>query len=177
MSDDVRINRADRSQPRFEVVDLESQLGEDHRARTVWEFVSGLDLSEFYDRIKARVGTAGWRREDVVWLKLQGGYAVRIERKWENRDEGGELGHQRRADAPRSAGDQHGRAAHPVREVRLRQTEPALLDAEKPRVLPSRIRFRGDPLHPASPRSRSPQASRAGEPTPASYVGISLKGG
>lgn len=73
MSDDVRINRADRSQPRFEVVDLESQLGEDHRARTVWEFVSGLDLSEFYDRIKARGGTAGRPATDpkillALWL-------------------------------------------------------------------------------------------------------------
>jgi transposase len=73
MSDDVRINRADRSQPRFDVVDLESQLGEDHRARTVWEFVSGLDLSEFYDRIKARGETAGRPATDpkillALWL-------------------------------------------------------------------------------------------------------------
>ena len=73
MSDDVRINRADRSQPRFDVVDLESQLGEDHRARTVWEFVSGLDLSEFYDRIRARGETAGRPATDpkillALWL-------------------------------------------------------------------------------------------------------------
>jgi transposase len=73
MSDDVRVNRADRSQPRFEVVDLESQLGEDHRARTVWDFVSGLDLSEFYARIKARGETAGRSATDpkillALWL-------------------------------------------------------------------------------------------------------------
>src|SRR5258707_1809892 len=73
MSEDVRINRADRSQPRFDVVDLESQLGEDHRARTVWEFVSGLDLSEFYDRIRARGETAGRPATDpkillALWL-------------------------------------------------------------------------------------------------------------
>jgi transposase len=73
MSDDVRINRADRSQPRFDVVDLESQLGEDHRARTVWEFVSGLDLSEFYARIRARGETAGRPATDpkillALWL-------------------------------------------------------------------------------------------------------------
>lgn len=73
MSDNVRINRADRSQPRFDVVDLESQLGEDHRARTVWEFVSGLDLSEFYDRIRARGETAGRPATDpkillALWL-------------------------------------------------------------------------------------------------------------
>lgn len=35
-----------------------------------------------------RPGMAGWLREDLVWLKLKGGYAVRIERKWEVRDEG-----------------------------------------------------------------------------------------
>src|SRR5882757_2949774 len=73
MSEDVRINRADRSQPRFDVVDLESQLGEDHRARTVWEFVSGLDLSAFYARIKARGETAGRPATDpkillALWL-------------------------------------------------------------------------------------------------------------
>src|SRR5258705_1597945 len=73
MSEDVRINRADRSQPGFDVVDLESQLGEDHRARTVWEFVSGLDLSEFYDRIRARGETAGRPATDpkillALWL-------------------------------------------------------------------------------------------------------------
>jgi len=33
---------------------LDSQLPDDHRARLVWAFVEGLDLSEFYDRIKAR---------------------------------------------------------------------------------------------------------------------------
>jgi transposase len=73
MADDVRVNRADRSQPRFEVVDLESQLGEDHRARTVWEFVSGLDLTEFYDRIKARGDAPGRSATDpklllALWL-------------------------------------------------------------------------------------------------------------
>lgn len=73
MSENVRINRADRSQPRFDVVDLESQLGEDHRARTVWEFVTGLDLSEFYARIKVRDDTAGRSATDpkillALWL-------------------------------------------------------------------------------------------------------------
>jgi len=40
-----------------------------------------------------RPGTVGWQREDIVWLKLKGGYAVRIERRWNNRDEDGEIGH------------------------------------------------------------------------------------
>jgi len=73
MADDVRVNRADRSQLRFDVVDLDSQLGEDHRARAVWEFVSGLDLSAFYDRIKSRGETAGRPATDpkillALWL-------------------------------------------------------------------------------------------------------------
>jgi hypothetical protein len=41
------------------MVDLDSQLPDDHRARLVWAFVEGLDLSEFYDRIKARDAVAG----------------------------------------------------------------------------------------------------------------------
>jgi transposase len=73
MSRDARVNRADRRQSRFEVVDLESQIDEDHRARTVWEFVSGLDLSEFYARIKSRGDTAGRPATDpkillALWL-------------------------------------------------------------------------------------------------------------
>lgn len=36
------------------MLDLESQLPQDHRARLVWAFVEGLDLGEFYARIMAR---------------------------------------------------------------------------------------------------------------------------
>jgi transposase len=73
MAEDVRVNRADRSQLRLDVVDLESQLGEEHRARAVWEFVSGLDLSAFYERIKSRGETAGRPATDpkillALWL-------------------------------------------------------------------------------------------------------------
>jgi transposase len=55
------------------VVDLESQIDEDHRARTVWAFVSGLDLSEFYARIRSRGDTAGRPATDpkillALWL-------------------------------------------------------------------------------------------------------------
>src|SRR6478752_5655299 len=73
MSNNVRINRADRIQPRFEVVDLESQLGEDHRARMVWEFVSGLGLSAVDAHTKVRDDTAGRSATDpkillALWL-------------------------------------------------------------------------------------------------------------
>lgn len=38
---------------------LENLLDSDHQARVVWEFCQGLDLSAFYDQIRARVGGPG----------------------------------------------------------------------------------------------------------------------
>jgi hypothetical protein len=55
----VRVIGPDRTQLRWDMVGLDSQLPDDHRARLVWAFVEGLDLSEFYDRIKARDAVAG----------------------------------------------------------------------------------------------------------------------
>ena len=40
-----RVQRPNRAQLEFRPVDLESLLPADHRARIVWEFVGGLDLS------------------------------------------------------------------------------------------------------------------------------------
>jgi hypothetical protein len=54
MSKGVRVIGPDRAQLRWEMVDLDSQLPDDHRARVVWAFVQGMDLGELYDRIKAR---------------------------------------------------------------------------------------------------------------------------
>src|SRR6266478_8047078 len=73
MSEGVRVIGPDRAQLRWDVVDLDSQLPDDHRARLVWAFVEGLDLSEFYDRIKARDAVAGRPATDprvvlAVWL-------------------------------------------------------------------------------------------------------------
>ena len=73
MSDGVRVIGPDRAQLRWDMVDLESQLPDDHRARLIWAFVVGLDLREFYDRIKARDATAGRPATDpqvvlAVWL-------------------------------------------------------------------------------------------------------------
>jgi transposase len=73
MSQGVRVIGPDRAQLRWDMVDLDSQLPEDHRARLVWAFVEGLDLSEFYDRIKARDAVAGRPATDpgvvlAVWL-------------------------------------------------------------------------------------------------------------
>jgi transposase len=70
---EVRIRRAERSQPGFELVDLESLVVDDHPVRAVWSFVEGLDLGWFYDRIKARGETAGRPATDprillALWL-------------------------------------------------------------------------------------------------------------
>ena len=73
MSEGVRVIGPDRAQLRWDMVDLDSQLPDDHRARLVWAFVEGLDLSEFYERIKARDAVAGRPATDprvvlAVWL-------------------------------------------------------------------------------------------------------------
>jgi transposase len=73
MREGVRVIGPDRAQLRWDMVDLDSQLPEDHRARLVWAFVEGLDLREFYDRIKARDSVAGRPATDprvvlAVWL-------------------------------------------------------------------------------------------------------------
>ncbi len=69
----MRVIGPDRAQLRWDMVDLDSQLPDDHRARLVWAFVEGLDLSEFYERIKARDAVAGRPATDprvvlAVWL-------------------------------------------------------------------------------------------------------------
>jgi transposase len=73
MSQGPRVMRPERDQLRWEMVDLESQLPPDHEARVVWSFVAGLELSEFYARIKARDDAAGRPASDpavllAVWL-------------------------------------------------------------------------------------------------------------
>jgi transposase len=73
MSKGVRVIGPDRAQLRWEMVDLDSQLPDDHRARVVWAFVQGMDLGELYDRIKARDDVAGRPATDpqvvlAVWL-------------------------------------------------------------------------------------------------------------
>lgn len=73
MGHGARIREADRRQLGWEMVDLDSQLAEDHRARAVWDFVSTLDLGAFYARIKARGEVAGRPATDpkillTLWL-------------------------------------------------------------------------------------------------------------
>ena len=73
MTGDARYLEADRSQLRWDMVDLESQLPADHRARVVWTYVSGLELGAFYARIEAREGEPGRPPADpkvllALWL-------------------------------------------------------------------------------------------------------------
>src|SRR2546430_2039660 len=43
-----RVQRPNRTQLEWRAVDLEGLLPADHRARVVWEFVEGLDLTPLY---------------------------------------------------------------------------------------------------------------------------------
>ncbi len=59
MKGKARIIEADRSQPSWDVIDLEAWLPADHLARTVWAFTGTLDLSPLYAAIKSVEGEAG----------------------------------------------------------------------------------------------------------------------
>jgi transposase len=70
---EARVMRPDRSQTRWDYIDLEGLLASDHRARIVWSFVESLDLSELYDAIKSREGESGRPAADpavllALWL-------------------------------------------------------------------------------------------------------------
>jgi transposase len=54
-----RIQRPNRTQLELRPTDLDAVLPADHRARVVWEFVEGLDLSPLYQAVKAVEGHAG----------------------------------------------------------------------------------------------------------------------
>lgn len=49
-----RLREPERDQIELRAVNIESLIGEDHPVRVIWAYVSGLDLSELEDRIKAR---------------------------------------------------------------------------------------------------------------------------
>lgn len=55
----ARYETANRTQVELRPTDLESLLPPGHAARLVWRFVEGLDLTAFYQGIKAREGRAG----------------------------------------------------------------------------------------------------------------------
>ena len=69
----ARVLEPNRSQVELRASDLESLLGEDHRARLVWGYVERQDLSGLFDAIKARGAAPGRRAIDprilfALWL-------------------------------------------------------------------------------------------------------------
>jgi transposase len=73
MSIGPRVLRPEREQLFWDMVDLESQIPQDHLARVVWAFVEKLDLSKLYAAIKARDAVAGRPTPDprvllALWL-------------------------------------------------------------------------------------------------------------
>ena len=68
-----RLREANRTQVLLRPVDLEGLLPEDHRARLVWAYVEGLDLTPLYQGIQAVEGEAGRPATDpklllALWL-------------------------------------------------------------------------------------------------------------
>lgn len=73
MASEARFIRADRSQTRWDFVDLDGLIASDHRARVVMGFVESLELSPLYEAIKAREGEPGRPPSDpavllALWL-------------------------------------------------------------------------------------------------------------
>jgi transposase len=54
-----RLREPERDQIELRAIDIDSLIGQDHRARVIWAYVEGLDLSELEDRIKARDNRPG----------------------------------------------------------------------------------------------------------------------
>jgi transposase len=71
--DGVRLQVPQRNQLEWRSCDLESTLPMEHRARSMWELVCRLDLSRFYERIRARGSEPGRDATDprmllTLWL-------------------------------------------------------------------------------------------------------------
>lgn len=70
---EARVIRPNRSQLQWDLMDLESLLPGDHRARMVWAFVEQMELGELYAGIGSREGEAGRPAADpavllALWL-------------------------------------------------------------------------------------------------------------
>jgi transposase len=89
-----RVERPNRAQIELRAVDLDGLLPPDHRARLVWDFVEGLDLSPLYQAIQAVDGRPGRPAIDpailtALWLyaTLEGvGSARALDRLCEQHD-------------------------------------------------------------------------------------------
>lgn len=70
---EARVIRPNRSQLCWDMIDLESLLASDHRARMVWAFVEQMDLGALYAAVGSREGEAGRPAADpavllALWL-------------------------------------------------------------------------------------------------------------
>ena len=70
---EARVLRPVRNQPEWAVLDLESRLPQEHRARVIWSFLERLDLSAFYAPVKAVENRPGRPTTDpkallALWL-------------------------------------------------------------------------------------------------------------
>ena len=68
-----RVRQAERAQVEWRPVALDALLPDDHRARAVWQYVEGLDLTPLYDSIQATEYQAGRPATDpkillALWL-------------------------------------------------------------------------------------------------------------
>ena len=59
----LRVSRAVRDQLGWDRVCLDDLISADHRAREVWAYVEGCDLTALYDQIRAVPGGAGRARD------------------------------------------------------------------------------------------------------------------
>jgi transposase len=55
----LRLETAERGQSEFQQTCLDDLLSSDHRARQVWDYVEGLDLSVLYGRVQTTVSASG----------------------------------------------------------------------------------------------------------------------
>src|SRR6266481_1457665 len=73
MEEAVRLREPNRKQLLMRVEDLDSLLGPAHVARAIWRVLERMDLTRFYQAIKAREGSAGRDATDpkmllALWL-------------------------------------------------------------------------------------------------------------
>ena len=69
----IRFNKPERLQRQFTDSCLDDLIDEDHQVRTVWSYICGLDLTDFYAQYKAVAGNAGRKAADprillTLWL-------------------------------------------------------------------------------------------------------------
>jgi transposase len=73
MEEAVRLREPNRKQLILKAEDLDSLIGAEHVARAIWRVLERMDLTRFYQAIKAREGSAGRAATDpkmllALWL-------------------------------------------------------------------------------------------------------------